>query len=137
MSPELQTQLVEMARQIQALTAAAGGAAPAALTAAPAGFAPPAAPAPGGAAWLTPPAPQGAMPPPVGWSVVMEIEVQGPRGAGKATLDLCYGPETWPQAPQIVSALIQQGFPVKVWVPKAAGGFGGGGGGGFRRPWGG
>jgi hypothetical protein len=53
---------------------------------------------------------------------------------GKATVDLCYGPETWAQAPQIVAALVQQGYPVKVWTPKPA--FGGGG--GFqRKPWGG
>jgi hypothetical protein len=134
MSPELKAQLAQMAQQIQALTAAAGGAAPAALpaTVPPPGFAAPA--PPGGAAWLTPPAPQGAMPAPLGWSVVMEIVVQGPQGQGKATVDLCYGPETWGQAPQIVAALITQGYPVKVWVPKPAGGFGGGG---FKRPWGG
>ena len=117
MTPQLMEQLAEMAKTIEALKAGGGGT----LPAAPAGFGAP--PAFGGAAFLTPPAPQGAMPQPMGWSVVMEIEVQGPRGAGKATLDLCYGPETYAQAPQIVAALIQQGYPVKVWVPKAAGGY--------------
>lgn len=113
---------------VQAALAAQG--LPAAPAAAPAGFVPPApVAAPGGAAWLTPPAPQGAMPTPLGWSVVMEIVVQGPQGQGKATVDLCYGPETWGQAPQIVGALIAQGYPVKVWVPKPQA-FGGGG-----RPW--
>jgi hypothetical protein len=122
MTPELKTQLAAMAQQIQALTAAADGGAPAGMVAA--------APA-GGAGWLTPPAPQGAMPSPVGWSVVMEIPMQGPKGQGTATVDLCYAPETWQQAPQIIAALIAQGYPVKVWVPKSAG-FGGAGG-GFRR----
>ena len=125
MSPELAGDLQKAA----ALLASHGimipaAAAPAAL---PPGFAPPAPVAPaGGSSWLTPPAPQGAMPQPAGWSIVMEIEVQGPKGAGKATVDLCYGPETWSQAPQIVQALIQQGFPVKVWVPKQNTGWGGG-----------
>lgn len=125
MAPELKAQLDAITLQLAAMTAAAGG-----------GGAPPAGGA--GTGWLTPPAPQGAMPAPAGWSVVMELDVQGPRGQGKATVDLCYGPETWAQAPQIVAALIQQGYPVKVWVPKAAGGFPPRGGGYPPRPaWGG
>lgn len=125
MSPELKDQLATMAASLAALTAAAGGA--------------PAPAAAGGGGWLTPPPQHGALPTPVGWSVVMEIQTQGPNGPGKATVDLCYGPETWGQAPQIVAALVQQGYPVKVWTPKPAFGGGGGGGGGYppRRPWGG
>ena len=119
MSPELKEQLATMASQLAALTAAAGGA--------------PTPPAAAGGGWLTPPPQHGALPTPVGWSVVMEIPTQGPNGMGKATVDLCYGPETWAQAPQIVAALAAQGYPVKVWTPKPA--FGGGG---FqRKPWGG
>jgi len=112
MSPELKDQLATMAAALATLTAQANGGAPPAA-------------APGGG-WLTPPPSHGALPTPVGWSVVLEIPTNGPRGAGKATVDLCYGPETWAQAPQIVEALVAQGYPVKVWVPKPA--FGGGGG---------
>ena len=128
MSPELKDQLATMAASLAALTAQANGGAP-----------PP--PAAMGGGWLTPPPQHGALPTPVGWSVVMEIPTNGPRGAGKATVDLCYGPETWAQAPQIVEALVAQGYPVKVWTPKPA--FGGGGypprGGGYppRPAWGG
>lgn len=123
MSPELKEQLAQMAATLQTLTAAANG-----------NGAPSAAPAAAGGGWLTPPPQHGALPAPVGWSVVMEIQTQGPNGPGKATVDLCYGPETWSQAPQIVAALVQQGYPVKVWAPKP---FGGGGGFGARKPWGG
>jgi hypothetical protein len=121
MSPDLKAQLAAVAAQLQTLTAAANGG----------GEAPPAPPM-GGGGWLQPPAAQGALPAPLGWSVVMEIQVQGPRGMGKATVDLCYGPETWQQAPQIVGALLAQGYPVKVWVPKPFGVGGGGGGWGGR-----
>ena len=90
MTPQLEKQLADMAAALAALTTANGApgtAAPAGFGAAPAAFgAPP--PMGAGTGFLTPPAPQGAMPQPMGWSVVMEIEVQGPHGAGKATLDL-------------------------------------------------
>lgn len=120
MSPEQQA---ELERIVARLVANGGAPAPNPMGGAP---------ALGG--WLQPPAPAaGGMPTPIGWSIPLEISVQGPQGPSKVTIDLAFGADTWQQAAQIVQGLISQGYPVKSWAPKqdfgGRGGFGGGGGG--------
>jgi len=69
--------------------------------------------------WLTPPTPpQNTLPTPIGWSISIEFPVQTPEGPGKASADLAFSVESWPQAQAIVQQLIYQGYPVKVFRPK-------------------
>lgn len=79
------------------------------------------------APWVTPPGAAGALPQPAGWSVPIEVPVQGPQGYSKATLYLAFTAESWTMAPQIVEALIMQGFQVRLFTPNRDGGGGGGG----------
>lgn len=69
--------------------------------------------------WLTPPTPpQNALPVPIGWSISIEFPVQTPEGPGKASADLAFPVESWPQAQAVIQQLIYQGLPVKVFRPK-------------------
>ena len=129
----MQEELAKKMEELQRMMAAGGMGPAAAPGGMPLGFAPPAA-APGFGP--SPMAAPGGLPAPVGWSVALEIPMSGPQGPGKVNVDLAYAPETWMQAPQIVSALLQAGYPVKVWMPKKQG-WGGNGGGGGGRGWGG
>ena len=109
-----------------------------------AGGQPPAAGAPAGSglpSWVAPPGQAAGPMNPIGFSIPVEIEVNGQYGPVKVTLDLAFGPEEWTKAPQIVETLMQQGYKVKSWDPNRAkgggnwggnrGGYGGGNGGGY------
>lgn len=124
MTPQLQVELEKRMQELKAMMAAAGG------TVLPAG-APMAPASPWGApAYSAPP----AIPAVGGWSVEVEVQAVGKYGPGSVNVSVAFPPETWPQAAEIVQAMIQQGARIYVRQPKPAGGFGGGG---ARPAWGG
>lgn len=107
------------------------------------GLVPPAAAPPaafaGAPAWAAPAPAAGALPPPQGWSVPVEVPAAGKYGQGKVTVHLAFAAESFPMAPKIIEAIQQAGYEVRIFVPKPQGSFGGGGGfnnnsgGGFPR----
>jgi hypothetical protein len=77
--------------------------------------------------WLRPPAPAGGMPQNLGFSVPIEIEVNGPMGFGKVTIYLSFPPEAFSHAKQVIEDMLGQGYPIRVFTPKRdRGDFGGG-----------
>jgi len=133
MSPQLQDQLAQKMAELTAMMAGAGMTPPNGGPAMLPGMAPM---APMGLpVGLTPPAAPGGIPNPIGWSVAVEVPVQGQQGYGTVSIDMAFSADTWQQAPQIVQAMVMMGYKVYVRMPKPAFGGGGfGGGGGFQRP---
>ena len=103
------------------------------------GLVPPAATPPaafaGAPAWAAPAPTAGALPPPQGWSIPIDVPASNKYGQGSATIHLAFSAETFPMAPQIIEAVQQAGYNVRIYVPKQnGGGFGGGNrGGGFNK----
>lgn len=82
--------------------------------------------------WVSRRAAAGGGAEPIGWSVPIEVPGEGKYGPGTVTIDLCFGPESWKDAPDIIRGLQADGYEVRVYTPKSnnGGGFGRGNGGG-------
>ena len=64
------------------------------------------------------------MPQPIGWSVPIEVPVQGPAGPTLVTVDLSFTADSWAKADVIVAGLMSQGYKVRTFTPKAQAPFG-------------
>lgn len=122
MSPQTQEQIAQIVGQVMSqMNGGQGGAVPPAAAVppgAPPWAAPQAAAAP---AWgQNPYAAPAAVPPPLGWSVAVEFPVMGPQGMGTVNVDISFSADTFAQAPQIIQAMIAQGWKIYVRMPKPA-----------------
>jgi len=74
----------------------------------------------------------GGLPNPTGWSVPVEMPVNGPMGPSESTIYIHFPPETLATATSIINKLSAMGYKVKTFQPRQQ--FGGGGfGGGFQQ----
>lgn len=112
MTPQLQAELAKKMEDLKVMMAAAGmsNGVPAAAGAAPSPW--------GAPAYAAPP----AIPAVLGWSVEVEVQAVGKYGPGSVNVSVAFPPETFPQAAEIVQAMIQQGARIYVRTPKPAGG---------------
>ena len=79
------------------------------------------------------PAMGGALPNPTGWSVPVEMPVNGPMGPSEVTVYIQFPAESLASAPAIINTLSAMGYKVRTFQPRQQFGGGGFGGGGFNQ----
>jgi len=89
-----------------------------------------------GPAWLGAPRAGNGSSKMIGWSVPIEIPVEGRFGPCLVTVDLSFTMESWNDAPSVIQNLMRQGMKVRNFQPRQDGGGNGGGNGGGGGGWG-